>query len=204
MKKTLFTCFTFLFLQSVNSQKLSYGALMGFNAYDIEIDGPLNAGAGYSGLNIGGYVEYQINNRIGIKSNLIYTSVKEDNYYVIDHGVSYGNLIDKAEMNTLQIHALLKCDVRHSYTKGFYFIGGLRMTNVLNASGDGATLSGFYKSSNFGAMLGFGVNFAKHFGIELLPECNLTNTLDSSSNTAKNYGGYLNFTVNIESLIHKK
>ncbi len=203
MKKFILLSFLVFGLNYSNGQNLSYGAILGFNGYDIDIKGPLNAGAGYSGLNFGGFAEYQLNQRFGVKGNLLYNSVTEDNFYVVNNGATSGNFIDELKVNSLQIHGLLKYDVSKEYNKGFYVIGGFRMTNVLSTKADGEKIEDFYKKSNFGAMFGFGVNFAKHFGLEFIPEVNLSNTIDSDTNKAKNFGAYINFTINLESIINK-
>ena len=203
MKKIILFTFLVFGLNNTNAQELSYGALLGFNAYDIDIEGPLNAGAGYSGLNLGGFVEYQLNSSFGIKGNLLFNSVKEDNFYIVNNRTVTAYLADEIKVNSLQVHGLLKYDVNREYNKGFYVLGGFRMTNILSAKADGEKIEDFYNKSNFGAMLGFGVNFAQHFGFEFIPEVNISNTLDSESNKAKNFGGYINFTINLESIINK-
>lgn len=203
MKKTVLSIILLIGFNYTNAQNLSYGTLLGFNAYDVEIDGPMVAGAGYSGLNIGGFIDYQLNNSFGVRGNLIYNSVKEDNYYILNGNQVAGYLFDEAEIKSLQIHTLLRYDVNKVYNKGFYLIGGFRITNILDAKFDGEKNEDFYKKVNFGGMLGFGVNFAKHFGIELIPEVNLTNTLESEDNKAKNFGAFINLTVNLESIINK-
>ena len=185
------------------AQNLSYGAILGFNAYDVEIDGPMNGDGGTSSLNFGGFLDYQLNKSFGVRGNLIYSNVEEDEYYVLNGNQLVGYLFNESKIKSLQIQTLLRYDVNKEYNKGFYFIGGFRMTNILSAKFDGKENDDFYKKVNFGGMFGFGVNFAKHFGIELIPEVNLTNTIDSENNKAKNYGGYINLTVNIESIINK-
>lgn len=186
----------------VMAQELGYGVLLGFNAYDVEIDGPISASSGDSGMNIGGFADYQLNSSFGVRGNLMYTSV-EESHYTIEEGGSVYYTFSAFNLKTLQLHALARYDVNKEYNKGFYITGGLRMTNILSAKGDGEQINDFYKKVNLGAMLGFGVNFAKHFGIEFIPEVNVTNTLDSKENKARNYGFYANLTVNVESLLRK-
>ena len=48
MKKITLIGMLFMIFNYSEAQNVSYGAILGFNAYDIEIDGPLNGGAGYS------------------------------------------------------------------------------------------------------------------------------------------------------------
>lgn len=201
MKKiTLIIMFLMIFNNSA-AQNLSYGAILGFNAYDINIGGPINDGSGHSGLNFGGFLDYQINSSLGVRGNLIYNNIKETEHYVVIRNQVTSYLFDKAEIQAIQIQTLLKYDVNNDYNKGFYLIGGFRMTNILNVKLDGQKNDDFYKRASFGAMLGFGCNFAKHFGIELIPEVNLTNPINSEENRSKNIGGYLNLTVNLESII---
>lgn len=203
MKKITFLILLFSGLNNgAVAQELSYGALLGYNAYDIEINGPISAVNGDSGINIGGFVDYQLNSSFGVRGSLIYSSFHE-NTYSIKEGYSSFPYFDEANLKTLQVHALLRYDVNREYNKGFYLTGGFRMTNVLSAKIDGVKDDTFYKKANFGVMLGFGVNFAKHFGIELIPEVNLTNTLDSTDNKARNYGFYTNLTVNLESIFKR-
>jgi hypothetical protein len=201
MKKITFL-FTLLMVCSfTTAQNLSYGPLLGFNAYDVEIDGPVSGGSGFSRLNFGGFIDYRLNDHLGVKGNLLYSDVTEDNYYVVNGNVIEGYLFDQSRIKTLHLHTLLKFDVNKSYNKGFYLIGGFRATNVLDAKFDGEKNDDFYKKTHLGGMLGFGVNFAKHFGFEFIPDVNLTNTLDSDNNKARNFGMFINLTANIDSMI---
>lgn len=202
MKKITFIIMLFMLFNYSKAQNLSYGIMLGFNAYDVDIDGLIKGGAGYSGLNFGGFLDYQLNNSFGVRGNLIYNCAKEDNYYILNGNQVAGYLFDDSEIKSLQINTLLRYDVNKEYNKGFYLIGGFRMTNILNAKFDGQENDDFYKKVNLGGMLGFGVNFAKHFGFEFIPEVNLTNTIDSENNKSKNFGAYLNLTVDLESIIN--
>ena len=202
MKKSILSIFFLGLLNSVTGQELDYGVILGFNAYDVEIHGPLIASSGTSGVNIGGFADYQLNSSFGLRGNLLYTSVEETSYGIIEN-LTLNDLYKSVNYKTIQFHTLVRYDVNKDYNKGFYLTGGVRMNHVLSAKGDDENLPGFYKKINLGAMLGFGVNFAKHFGIELLPEVNLTNTLDSNENRSRNYGCYANLTINLESILRK-
>ncbi|WP_339890027.1 porin family protein [uncultured Flavobacterium sp.] len=203
MKKIKLSIIFLMIFSYSKGQNLSYGPILGFNAYDISIGGPINDGAGYSGLNFGGFLEHQFNSSFGVRGNIIYNNIKEGKHYVVTGNQITSYLFDKAEIQSLQIQTLLKYDVNKDYNKGFYIIGGFRMSNILNVKLDGQKNEDFYKRESFGAMLGFGVNFAKHFGLELIPEINLTNPINSKINKSRNIGGYLNLTLNLESIIKK-
>ncbi len=204
MKKILVLTCIILAINSINAQTLNYGIQLGGNAYDIEIDGPINSGGGTSGINIGGFAEYKLNKHFGARGILLYSKTIESDYSVFVSGVGHRKLFEQPELKTLQIHTLLKFDVRNDYNKGFYLISGIRMTKILEATSEGNDIKEFYKDSNFGFMFGFGVNFAKHFGLEIIPETNITNTVDSDNNKARNFGAYGNFTVNLSTLFGKK
>lgn len=190
----------FLISISVVSQDLRYGVLLGANFYDIEIDGPLIAGSANSPLNIGGFVDYKIANRYGLKAHLIYNTTSEGSY------VYYGSndvqkFFDSAKLKTLQLHSLFKYDVKNDYNKGFYLLGGFRMTNVLDAKSDkNEDLRDFYNKVNLGYMFGFGTTFLKNFSFELVGDRSMTNTVDFENNKSRNWGCYANLLFNLEPL----
>ncbi|RZK05671.1 MAG: hypothetical protein EOO46_15715, partial [Flavobacterium sp.] len=129
MKKITFLFLLFSGFNTAIAQELSYGALLGYNAYDVEIVGPLIAGSGQSGLNIGGFVDYSLNSSFGVRGNLIYSSIEETHYGVIQGNTLYP-YFDVSNIKTLQVQALLRYDVNKEYNKGFYLTGGFRMNNV--------------------------------------------------------------------------
>jgi len=200
--KSIFYLFTILLTSSfLNAQEISYGPILGVNSYDIEVEGPLSSTGASSSLNFGGFIDYNFKGNFGIRGNLIYNSINESEYYLIENGIGQGKFLDEVKLNMIQIQGLLKYDVSNNYNKGFYILGGLRMSNVLSAESNNKDVKEFYKNSNFGIMLGFGVNFLKHFGLELIPDYTITNTINSDNNKSKNFGEYLNLTFNLESLI---
>jgi hypothetical protein len=200
--KHFFICVILVLSLKGFSQDFNYGLLIGGNVYDIEIEGPISGGTANSDINLGLFGEYIMNENFGLKLYGIYNSTNEASSYDIPNA---GRVFDKVRLKTLQVHLLTKFDVDKAYHKGFYLTGGFRLTSILdkNASNEQELLEGFYKKSNLGILLGFGVNFTKTLSIELLADRNLTNTLDSENNTAKNYGFYLNLLFDISTLISK-
>ena len=202
MKKIVLSLLLLNGLNYATAQDFSYGVITGFNAYDIEIDGPLTAADGRSGLNIGGFAEYQLNSSFGVRGNLLYSNVKETDFGIIESGAFFPTY-SEVNLKLIQLHALVRYDVNKQYNKGFYLIGGLRINHNLSAKAGDENLEEFYNKANLGAMFGFGVNFAKHFGIELIPDVNLTNTINSNENNSRNFGFYTNLTINVESILRK-
>jgi len=184
-----------------NAQELSFGPLIGFNSYNIEIDGPLNAEGGNSSLNFGGFIDYNFKGNVGVKANILYNSVSENGYNIVENGIGSDFIFDDVKYNAIQLQALLKYDVKNNYNKGFYLLGGIRMSSILNAESNGEDVKEFYKSPNFGVMLGLGINFLKNFGLELIPEYSISSSIDSDNNKSKNFGAYLNLTYNLKSII---
>lgn len=202
MKKIILSLLLLIGLNYATAQDFSYGVITGVNVYDIEIDGPLIASDGRSGLNIGGFAEYQLNSSFGVRGNLLYSNVKENDFGIIE-GSTLTPTYSEVNLKIIQLHALVRYDLNKQYNKGFYLTGGLRINYNLSAKTGDKNLEEFYNKANLGAMLGFGVNFAKHFGLELIPEVNLTNTINSNENKSRNFGFYTNLTVNLESLFRK-
>jgi hypothetical protein len=201
MKKILYTITIFVPLL-INAQELSFGPIIGLNSYDIEVDGPLTAEGANSSLNFGGFLDYNFKNNFGIRGNILYNSVTENGYSITENGIGSDFLFEEAKYNAIQIQGLLKYDVNEEYNKGFYLIGGLRMSAILSAESNNEDIKDFYNSTSFGVMLGFGVNFLKYFGVELIPDYNITNTIDSNDNKSKNFGAYLNLTFNLKPLLN--
>jgi hypothetical protein len=204
MKKQLLT----LLLLSAScigfSQNTSYGIVAGMNYYMIEVEGPLFANAGY-GPSLGAFVDYKINDSFGTKINLLYNKTIEEDYYLSDQYSNANQVFNKIELNTLQLDALLKFDINKEYNKGFYVLGGFKLTNILNAESDmnQFLINDFYKNVNFGGLLGFGFTFLKSFSLEIMGNTNFTNTLNSDVNKTKNIGGQVNLNFNIESMINR-
>lgn len=200
MKKTilLFVIFTTFGYQAQNL--VSFGPTIGFNAYDIEIEGPLIAGGAVSGLNIGGFVDYQLSRGFGARALLTYNTIKENEYALTSNG-TYNVLSSDSELKTLQLQGLMRYDTAGDYNKGFYLTGGFRMVNVLSAKIDGNDGEDFYKKTSFAALLGFGVTISRTVGLELMGDASITSTLENAK--TKNYGICANLTVDLSSVFTK-
>jgi hypothetical protein len=194
----------FLVSCSVTSQNLRYGFVTGANFYDIEIKGALIANSGGSYFNFGGFVDYKLNDRFGVKANLIYTNTEENGYFKIINNQFTPLTFSDAKLKTLQLHPVFKFDVRNDYSKGFHFLGGFRTTYVLDAKSDkNQELDDFYHKVNFGGLMGFGTTFLKNFSIELVGDFDITNTVTMNNSKTKNTGAYFNLLYNLEPLFNK-
>lgn len=203
IKRTTSLFYIFLFISFLSySQNLSYGVLLGGSLYDIEIKGDITAGTAYSNLNYGAFAEYNFNESIGVRLNLLFNTAREKGYSFSYNDASY-SLFSEAELSTFQVHGLVKYDVNKAYRKGFYVIGGLRFTSISEIDSE-VDLDDFYEKNNFGVLLGFGTTFLKHFSIEFLADYNITDTIDVEDNKASNLGAYANLLIHLESIFKKQ
>ena len=195
MKKTLLSFSLLCCFGYMKAQNLTYGSILGLNIYDVEISGPIDGGAG-TGFNIGGYLDYKLNESFGVRIDLTYNIITEYDYYIDNIKV-----IDKINIQSLSLRPLARFDVNQEYNKGFYLVGGLTLANILSSKADNIANEDFYKKFNLSAVLGFGINFGRHFGFEILPEIGLSDALESTESKSIKTGAYLNLTLNLESLL---
>jgi hypothetical protein len=202
--KKIFSLYLFFVFFNGSSQDISFGPVVGANFYDIEIVGPIIGGAGGSYFNFGGFMDYKLNERFGLKSQIVYSNSQENSHMIYK---PYNNIFffDSAKIKNLHLHMLGKFDVRREYNKGFYLVGGFRITNILDAKSDlNEDLEYFYKKTNLGLSVGFGTVFLKNFSAELVGDYSLTKTIAIPNNRSKNFGFFFNLSYNLAPLTNKK
>ncbi len=170
MKRLLFiTILLFITLIS-NAQDLSYGLVLGANTHKVNAKDPLFGTGSYSYFNIGGFFDYGLNDKFGIRSQLIYNKAKEDFYSDIT-AKEFDTYV-----SSIHFSPSFKMHVGGEYNTGFYFLSGPRISFVLNSELDnGDELEGFYKNINFGFQFGFGVVVLEYFGIEIVGDFDISN-----------------------------
>lgn len=184
----------------IKAQNISYGVILGSSAYDNEIKGYLEAGAGYDVLHFGVYADYQISKKIGLKTNLTYGKNKDTRYYISPPG-SY-TILDDVKYKKIELQPHIKYDFKNEYNKGFYILLGPRVSFVFNLEDEsGDKIKDFYKNTRFGGQLGFGTSISKYFAFEFIGDYGFSNFLKDNTNKGKTLGGQLNLILNLESLI---
>ncbi len=186
-----------------NAQEISYGVSLGTNSYDLD-GNDLKTLSKRIGFNIGGYFDYKINNSIGVKGNLFISS-NEDRFLFKGQENPDGSRVSiDIKSSFLIFSPQLKYDLDSNYGKGFYLLGGPRLSILLNSknASNSDSIEDFYKGMNFGGQLGFGTTFLKHFGIEILGDIGLSNILDSDDIDIKTIGAYATLNINLESIIN--
>lgn len=139
-------------------------------------------------------MEYNFNEKIGLRGSLLYGN-KEDNYYQYQ--------LITLNVTTLQFNPVLKYVFGKNYDKGSYAFAGPRLTHILKTENNGTEITDFYKKTNFGFQLGFGVNFLEYFAFEFGGFQGMPNFLESVDE--KNY--YIDVSasliIKIDNLITK-
>jgi len=195
----IFTLITF----NLYPQKVNFGLNVGAYYTDYEINGQISGGESTNAVpfTIGGFLDYQFNESFGIKSVALLDFATEE-FIIQLSGLSNFQFFT-IKKTSLLITPLLKYEVNKDYNKGFYLLGGPRVSFVLSSKdNDGNKIDDFYNSTNFGAQLGFGTSLLEHFYFELVGDYGLSNTLDSDNSDAQTVSAYLNLGVNLESIFN--
>lgn len=200
MKKIITICVILIYTNTIYSQIVNYGILIGINSNDVETEGTnqiFGADApGLDGYLLGGFIDYQLNNNFGIKGDLIYNTVKEG-YRIVD----VKNIDFK--VNTLQLNTHLKYDVNGEYNKGFYLVAGPRFSFLLSAKNENnEDIDDFYKKTNFGAHLGFGIEFLEYLDIEILGDYGFTNSVNPDNLKTKIFNFRVSLNINLFKLFN--
>lgn len=217
MKKKSLFILLFFATHFIYSQEFKFGPVLGTNYYSIQPTRKIinkeyfdiNYNNFRPGINFGGFIEYQLNKRFGVKSNLVLNSIQSEldweETYAIGNNYSTTVLSEKLRLNTLQLHGLIKFDVSRSYNKGFYLLAGTRINYVLNAKeteGSKDNVSDLFKKTNTALLGGFGVTFLKHFNAEVMMENGISNPINFDYKI-KTVCAYLLINANINSLLKR-
>ncbi len=209
MKKIIVVFIFIISFFSINAQKISYGLNIGINGYDIDGKDKITSSDGFSFFNFGVYLDLKLTNKLGVKGNITYSREREG-VYAIYRTDRFGfpileKIFSKSKLSNIHFYPLLKFDLDADYGKGFYLVGGPRISFIFSSKFEGVqniNSNDFYKSTNAGIMIGFGTTFSKHFGFELIGDYLITNKINFENQKITNFGGFFNFTINLESILN--
>ncbi len=191
-----FLVVSIIFWFSTTAQ-VDYGLKAGTGNYDVNTANIDSNGNFPLSTHIGGFVGLQFNESLGGVLNVAYNNSEES------YGFRGSDQFD-IKINTVQIAGHLKFDVNKSYGEGFYLLVGPRISFVGKATDEaGQEIEEFYANTRFAAQLGFGINFLKYFGFEVIGDYGLSNILDAEDFEGNTAGGYVLLTVNLESILSK-
>ena len=177
MKKINLCLIFILFFTNSQAQKLSYGALIGGNFYQSNNDSSSNqflSDANPFAINLGGYLEYNFNENIGVKTDLTFNK-KE---------LSYENSTN-FKLNFIDISPNLKYDFGNEYRKGFYMLIGPRFSFLTNAEVEGEDASDIFNKTNIGLQLGLGQRIFNYIDIQGKFDYGITPFFENENNKSK-------------------
>jgi opacity protein-like surface antigen len=184
-----------LFFTISKAQNLSYGALIGGNFYQSNNDSSSNqflSDANPFAINLGGYLEYNFNENIGVKTDLTFNK-KE---------LSYENSTN-FKLNFIDISPNLKYDFGNEYRKGFYMLIGPRFSFLTKAEVDGTDASDIFNKTNIGLQLGLGQRIFNYIDIQGKFDYGITPFFENDNNKSKFFGAYISLNVDLEKIINK-
>ena len=193
--KTINLCLIFtLFFTISKAQNLSYGALVGGNFYHSNNDNSQNqfiSDGNTFAINLGGYLEYNFNENIGIKTEL--TINKKE--------LSYENSAN-FKLNFIEISPNLKYDFGNEYRKGFYMLIGPRLSFLTKAEVEGSDATDIFKKTNIGLQLGLGQRIFKFIDVQGKFDYGVTPFFEKDDNKSKFFGAYISLNVDLEKLLN--
>lgn len=157
MKKLL--TITLLFtLSLVNAQEFSYGVVLGNSFYAIANNNGRNTMEidDNNILTIGGYGEYNFTEKIGIKTDILYTK----------NSFFYYPTKQPFEMNVVSVAPNFKYDFGEEYREGFYMLLGPKLSFITSVESEGEDVKDSFETFNFGAQLGFGYRVFKYIDLQ--------------------------------------
>lgn len=157
MKRKL-SLIIFFTIGLVNAQEFSYGVVLGNSFYTIAnnngTDGMMTDD--YSTITFGGYGEYNFTEKIGIKTDILFSK----------NTFTYYPTKQPFEMNMVSVAPNLKYDFGDVYREGFYMLIGPKLSIITGVESDGEDVKDSFETFNFGAQLGFGYRVFKYVDLQ--------------------------------------
>lgn len=157
MKRKL-SLIIFFTIGLVNAQEFSYGVVLGNSFYTIAnnngTDGMMTDD--YSTITFGGYGEFNFTEKIGIKTDILFSK----------NTFTYYPTKQPFEMNMVSVAPNLKYDFGDVYREGFYMLIGPKLSIITGVESDGEDVKDSFETFNFGAQLGFGYRVFKYVDLQ--------------------------------------
>ncbi|MBD3581931.1 porin family protein [Flavobacterium selenitireducens] len=197
------------FTSHANSQNWSYGVILGLNMYN---DQSSNSGQNevffdsgneeFAALNLGGYVEYQFSENMGIKAEATF------NEKTFEKGFSNLSLNERYTLNYVDVNPLFKYDFGSKYRQGFYMILGPKfgfLTNSkVNAPENDEAATDDFKPIYVNLDFGIGWRVLKVVDVQGKVDYGLTPFYKDQYNGCKIFGGYFSVNVDLDRILFNK
>lgn len=195
MKKLAFL-FLLLSLTVSAQNELSYGVLVGGNYYQSANSGGngFDSSDDYFSPNLGGYLEYNFSNNMGLKTEITYHK-KNIVYYMTG---------SKIQMSFIEISPNFKYDFGQEYRKGFYLIVGPKLSLITKATSGSEDVKDTFETSRIGAQLGIGQRIAKYIDIQAKFDYELTPFIKvDNTNSSRFFGVNLSVNIDLQRMINQ-
>ncbi|WP_413997649.1 porin family protein [Flavobacterium sp. W1B] len=200
-QKHLITILLLISLQSF-CQELSYGIILGTNISGVWSTSGLNQFSDSKQIinpTMGGYIEYNFNNNLGIKTGLTLTKKQTEKQ------TGYYSSLENFKLNYLEISPNLKYDFGNEYRKGFYMLLGPKIAFLTKAkNSNGIDSKEIFENSTTGLQLGFGQRIFQIIDIETKLDYEFQPFSKSNNVNNQFIGAYLTLNLDIETLVNKK
>jgi len=201
MKQILLTLAGVFFINTAQSQELSYGLVLGTGVYAINNSGlALMNTEGEFHPNLGAYAEYNFTNNIGVKTEIAYTTKKATS----ERDVFLGKV--DFDFSYIEITPAFKYDFGNEYRKGFYMTLGPRFSFMTSAKAEGIDdAKDLFKTMDIGGQLGLGYRLFRYFDLQAKVDIGMTPFFDIEyrDRAASFFGGYLSLNIDLERMINK-
>lgn len=173
--KNLLTFLTFFLLTIATAQEIpvekthefSYGVIIGSNFYNISNNSTIDS---YVTKNItpsivyGGYGEYNFTKNIGVKLDAILYNKK----------FLYFTKNQTFKMSFVDISTNFKYNFGDTYRKGFYLLGGPKLSIITKVNSDDEDVKHHFETVNLGFQLGFGLRVYRFIDVQAKLEYEVT------------------------------
>ncbi|MCG2611982.1 PorT family protein [Flavobacterium sp. SM15] len=203
----LFFVFSLLLnFNSTTAQKLSYGVILGINFFnDQSSNGGPNDVFFDSGNdqfivpNLGGYLEYEATQNIGLKLELT------ANTKTFEKGYANKSLGEQYKLSFIDFNPNFKYDFGSEYRKGFYMILGPKIAVLTKASFNSQNVTSDFEKVTLGLELGLGQRMLKFLEIEGKFDYGLTPFYKANGSKPNKIAGfYLSLHVDLQKIISSK
>lgn len=196
--KKLILISTILFINvSIKAQEFSYGVLLGTDLYvpwNTYLDYGFTSGGPVT-FNYGGYVEYNFNKKLGIKTEVGFNSKTIKTF----------KNEEKFNMSFFEIAPSLKLDFGQEYRKGFYLLLGPKFSTITSATYEGEDATDLFKKSTTALQFGLGTRVRKIVDVEFKLDSDLTPFFETVQNRKSYFANfYFTIGVDLERLINNK
>lgn len=166
MKQLLFFTCCILFSHFTSAQKISYGLVLGGSLYSNASSGSptfRTAGSVFT-PNLGGYGEYSLNERFGVKTELTFNKRNlklPDDTNVFTFGI-------------VELTPSFKWDFGNEYRKGGYLLIGPKFSMITNVKYNEENLSDAFENTFISGQAAIGSRILSYFDLQFRVEYGIT------------------------------